>query len=103
MTAIAVILTALGVFVTGWGLSYDHYKKRYQSQWFYFISKKPEIGDQIIVKDAKGQKYYAIYSDNDELDMNKPKTGKIFFTPHREAWYKHTTLFFPQWKPIDEI
>jgi hydrogenase maturation factor len=63
--------------------------------WTPFMARKPKVGQRIIVMNSLGQEFYAIYFEDNGIDVHM-QTGDDY----REGWYKFTDLSFPVWRPL---
>ncbi len=69
-------------------------------KWNDSAKKKPEIGDRLIVKTFLGQKFYAIYVDDDEFVVHRPELPEA--KGYRKAWYAYSSRTVVKWKFLDK-
>lgn len=61
--------------------------------WIDSDDRLPEIGDRLLVKTTMGEKFYAVYTDHDEFEVNQPTD----MNSHKRAWFKYTKRTVLQW------
>lgn len=76
-----------------WALCVEKFEEA--TGWVESCEHLPEIGDQIIIETHSGQIHFAIYTDDDEFDVNMPGPDG-----HRANWYKFTHRTCIRWRLI---
>ena len=64
--------------------------------WNDSSTKRPEIGEQILVKMLlKDTVYFAVYSGDDEFDVNRLD---LQIKDHRASWFKYSHRSVSKWR-----
>ena len=64
------------------------------TEWVDSNERLPNVGDRLLVKTTNGSTYYAVYTNEDEFDVNQC----IDSHNHRGAWFKYTKRTVGQWQ-----
>ena len=63
--------------------------------WQDSITKRPKIGDRVLVKLLCNDTiYFAVYSGDDEFDVHRPDGVK----DHRKKWFKYSHRSVAWWR-----